>query len=444
MPEESVTWRLGTRLVFRFVFSYLILYSLYTYDSLLGFLRFMVTGRFFDGLLDPLLHRIVPWVARHLLHLPKDITIFSNGSGSGDTTYDWVLVLCELLLALAAALVWTALDRRRPNYRKLHAWLRLLVRLELASEMLLYGFDKAFPRQFGDLTLSRLVAPFGALTPFRLLWAFMSASKGYTIFSGVAELTGGVLLLVPRLTSLGALVSAAVLVNVFALNMFYDVPVKLFSLHLLLMAVFLAAPELPRLADLLVFHRAPALAPATPLSGKSWINRGAPLAVSVLGAAVFCTMFWWACVGYAKNQPSASTKPPYYGIWVVDDFAAGGPAGHAIFTDKLRQEMHLQPGDERWKGLIFERPKMLAIQCGDDVMDYVTLKLDSAGKNAALTDDSDPKWKGQLTFSQPGPQLLNIQGAVNGAELSAKLHRKDESTFRLTSRGFHFINEHPF
>ena len=44
MPEESVPWRWATRLVFRIVFSYLILYSFYTYDSLLTFLRFMVTG----------------------------------------------------------------------------------------------------------------------------------------------------------------------------------------------------------------------------------------------------------------------------------------------------------------------------------------------------------------------------------------------------------------
>ncbi|MGA3043966.1 MAG: hypothetical protein ABSF54_24595 [Bryobacteraceae bacterium] len=79
------------------------------------------------------------------------------------------------------------------------------------------------------------------------------------------------------------------LVNVFALNMSYDVPVKLFSFHLFLMAVFLAAPDLPRLANVLVFNRAAPAAPATPLSQRSWIRRGAHVVVSVLGAAVFCT-----------------------------------------------------------------------------------------------------------------------------------------------------------
>jgi uncharacterized membrane protein YphA (DoxX/SURF4 family) len=442
MPGESVPWRLATRLLFRFVFSYLILYSIYTYDGLVTFLRFAVTGKFPDNLLDPLLHRIVPWVGKHLLHLPKDITVFSNGSG--DTTYDWVLVLGSLVLALAAAAVWSVLDGKRPDYRRLHAWLRLLVRFELASEMLTYGFDKVFPLQFGSLTLSRLVVPFGSLTPFRLLWGFMAASKSYTIFSGLAETFGAVFLLIPRFTSLGALVSAGVLINVFALNMSYDVPVKLFSFHLLLMAVFLAAPDLPRLANVLVFNRAAPPAPVTPLSERNWVRRGAPIAVGVLGAAVFGAFFVWGWKGYVKNQVTASERPPYYGIWKVDDFAVGEPAGHAIFTDKLWDGMHMQPGDERWKGLIFERPKALVIQCGNDVMDYVKLELDAAGKTAVLTDDGDSKWKAVLTLSQPGPQLLSVQGTANGIEVSAKLHRLDESKVPLTSRGFHFINEHPF
>lgn len=442
MPEEPARWRPATRLVFRFVFSYLILYSIYTYDSLLTFLRFTITGKFPDGLLDPLLHRIVPWVARHLLHLPQDITVFSNGSG--DTTYDWVLVLCELVLALAAAVVWSVLDRKRLDYRRLHAWLRLLVRLELACEMLTYGFDKAFPLQFGDLTLSRLAAPFGSLTPFGLLWGFMAASKGYTIFAGLAEVLGGALLLIPRLTRVGAWVSAGVLANVFALNMFYDVPVKLFSFHLLLMAVFLAAPDFPRLTNLLIFNRTVTPAPVTPLSEKSWISRGAPILVTVLGAAVFCGLFVWAAKAHGKRQTAASVKPPYRGVWIVDDFTADVSPGHAIFTDKLREAMHLQPGGERWKSLIVERPKSLVIVCGNDVMDTVALNLDAAGKTAALSDDFDPKWKGVLTFSQPSPRLLNLQGAVNGTEVSAKMHLMDELTFRLTSRGFHFINERPF
>jgi hypothetical protein len=43
--------------------------------------------------------------------------------------------------------------------------------------------------------------------------------------------------------------------NVVMFNFSYDIPVKLFSLNLLAMALFLAAPEVRTLADLLVPNR---------------------------------------------------------------------------------------------------------------------------------------------------------------------------------------------
>jgi hypothetical protein len=89
----------------------------------------------------------------------------------------------------------------------------------------------------------------------KLLWTFMGASIPYVIFTGAAEMLGGLLLAARRTTLLGALVCIGVLSNVVMLNFSYDVPVKLYSSHLLLMAVFLAAPDLRRLASLFVWNR---------------------------------------------------------------------------------------------------------------------------------------------------------------------------------------------
>ncbi|MGA2135260.1 MAG: hypothetical protein ABSH50_23480 [Bryobacteraceae bacterium] len=442
MQEETAVWHPVTRVLFRMVFCYLGLYCVYTLNDLVGLMHYLITGNFTDSVFDPVLHKVVPWIAKHFLHLPYDITIFSNGSG--DTTYDWVLVLCMFCAALVAAAVWSVLDRRRPNYARLHAWFRLAVRLLLACEMFLYGTDKAPPRQFGDMTIGRLVIPFGRLTPFRLLWGFMAASKGYTVFGGLAEILGGVLLLIPQTVSVGALVAAAVLANVFALNLFYDVPVKLFSLHLLLMAVFLAAPDLPRLFRLLVLNRATPAHPAIRLAQKTWINWAAPMAVLVLGAGMFCWLSVWSWRGYSKRQAELAVHPPYYGVWLVDEFAVSAPAGHSLFTDKLRTSIGLQPGEDRWKSLIFERSKGLTIQCANDALNYVNLELDAKTNRATLSDSDDPKWKALLNLEKTGPQTLDISGSVNECEIHAKARRMDETQFKLVSRGFHFINEHPY
>jgi len=70
------------------------------------------------------------------------------------------------------------------------------------------------------------------------------------------ELIGGILLLTPRTSLLGALVCLAAVAEVFVLNMTYDVPVKLLSFHLMLMSIFLLLPELKRLLEAVLTPRA--------------------------------------------------------------------------------------------------------------------------------------------------------------------------------------------
>jgi len=47
----------------------------------------------------------------------------------------------------------------------------------------------------------------------------------------------------------------AVMANVVVLNFAYDVPVKLFSIHLLVMATFVVAPSIKRLSDFFLFNK---------------------------------------------------------------------------------------------------------------------------------------------------------------------------------------------
>jgi hypothetical protein len=49
-----------------------------------------------------------------------------------------------------------------------------------------------------------------------------------------------------------------------------------------------------------------------------------------------------------------------------------------------------------------------------------------------------------LTFEQPEPDLLALEGTLGGQKIRAKLRRTDIASFRLLSRGFHWINETPY
>ena len=436
-------WRTPTRIVFRFVFCYFALYCLYVFSFEEQIFKFALTGRFADTWVDLFWHHLVPWFATHILRLAHPITVFSNGSG--DTTYDYVLILFELLLAAVATLVWSALDRTRPNYRRLHEWLRFVVRVLLAGAMLAYGMDKLIPVQFGSMTLGRLATRVGDLTPFRMLWTFMAASKSYTIFAGSAEVLAGLLLLIPRLTTLGALVAMAAMANVFALNMSYDVPVKLFSLHFFLMALFLVVPDVERLLSVLVLNRPALPRESTPLSARRWVNQTTVILSTVLGLMFLALLTKDSVKRYREeNPPASASRPALYGVWTVDEFAVSSDASRPLFTTKLASDLSLHPGEDRWSELIVQRSDAAQIRLLNGVLDAVTLKLDETRNRASISDPADPNWKCDFAYQPTGDQRLTMQGQINGDPVSMKLHRIDRPNSILMSRGFHWINERPF
>ena len=101
-------WHVTTRIAFRFAFSYFVLYNIPFPVEYLPFTTTLIQ-KYTD-----LWQAIVPWVGKHILHLSYDITVFQNGSG--DTTYNYVQVLCFFALAALATVIWSVLDRRRLSY----------------------------------------------------------------------------------------------------------------------------------------------------------------------------------------------------------------------------------------------------------------------------------------------------------------------------------------
>src|SRR5262249_41283960 len=158
----------------------------------------------------------------------------------------------------------------------------------------------------------------GEYSPFSLLWTFMGASDPYTNFTGAAEMLGGILLFSRRTTTLGALVCIGVMSNVVMLNLCYDVPVKLFSSHLLAGAVFLVAPDAGRLIRVLLLNRPTTAPPLWRLFRNSWLHRSAlALRTAFLIGFVGTTMY--RMIEIRKGIDDAPTSP-LYGVWEVEEF----------------------------------------------------------------------------------------------------------------------------
>src|SRR5581483_9352814 len=360
--------------------------------------------KFWDG--------ITTWVAVHVFHLSGHVTTRFL-TGSGDTTLDYIQTLCNVAVALAGMIVWTVLDRRRMEYRTLHAWLRVGVRYTLAVTMLSYGFAKVYPMQFPLPRLARLMEPYGEFSPMGALWWFMGSAPAYVIFAGSAEVLGGLLLFTRRTTTLGAMVCFGVLSNIVALNYMYDVPVKLYSTNLLLMAVFLLAPDLRRLARVLVMNRG---VEAADQSLPSFANRklriaGVALQVVFIGYVLYNEVHGgWE----AYQQVLHPKRPALYGLYQVES------------------------GNTQWRNVAVDFPQAITVRNHDDTVTTLPSKYDEASSLVSLTIPG--KGPVNVNYSRPDADHVLLKGLPEG---DVRLKKIDASKFLLLSRGFHWINEYP-
>jgi hypothetical protein len=418
----DLSWGTTTLVGFRFAFAYLVLY-------ILPFPLSVIPGAFplvqcYAGLWNS----IVPWVGSRFFYVT--ITVFTNGSG--DTTFDYLKVFCLLVIAFVVTIVWSLFDWKRPNYTKLHDWLRVDVRFYLATTMFSYGAVKVIKSQFPYPTLDRLLQPFGDASPMGILWTFMGTSNVYNVFTGAGEILGGLLLTTRRTTLLGAIVSFAVMSHVFMLNFSYDVPVKLFSSHLATMALFLMAPDMGRLARIFVLNRSVEPPEIHSLMGRRWLDRSVAIVRTLLVVA-FLGMALWGAQETRKQFGDLAVRSPFYGVWNVDEFEVDGKAHPPLVTDK-----------SRWRRVVFDNPKVFAIQLMSDTRQRFALDLDPSAGTLALKKRDDTSWKTTLKYQQSEPRQMTIEGTLDGKAIRAKLHQVESPDFLLLSRGFHWINEYPF
>lgn len=416
MPDND--WSPARRVVFRFATAYLLLY-LFPFP-----LNAIPRVEKLFGWWDAGWAVIVKWAGLHVFGVT--ITVMPNGSG--DTTFNYVQIFCFLVAAALVTIVWSVLDRNRVSYDALHHWLRAYVRFALAAIMLTYGAYKVIQAQFPAPSLDRLIQPFGDASPMGLLWTFMGASPAYNVFTGAGEMLGGLLLTTRRTATLGALVCIAVMSNVAMLNFAYDVPVKLFSLHLLAMAVFLLLPDLRRLLNVLVLNRDAAAVELRPRVSDRW-RRWAPVART---AFVLLLLIQPLMQARAQRQMIAK-RSPLRGIWNVEEFTLDGQPHPPLLGDAVR-----------WRRVVFDFPGSFAVQLMTDARQRFSLKLDESRHKMSLARRDAPKKEFVIAYSVPAADVMTLDGQLDGKRVQARLRRVQAPSFLLTTRGFHWVNEYPF
>jgi hypothetical protein len=350
-------------------------------------------------------------------------------TGSGDTTYDYLQVFALLCISFTGCIVWSALDRKRGHYNKLLYWLIVLMRYSLAFTLIVYGAAKIFKSQFPAPYLFRLVQPFGEASPMGLAWTFLGYSYGYNLFMGFAEAIGGFLLLFRRTTSFGALFSITVLTNVFVMNLFFDIPVKLFSFHLLLMAMFIAIPDVRRLIRFFFTNKTIAAPPPPAFTYKpQFVIWKGLLKILVIGLVVVQQTI----SGLSEMEVYGDSRPkgPLYGIYNVQTFVKNNDTLPPLTTDSVR-----------WRRLIIDGEYGRLTKMNDS-SDRFEISVDTAKGRITFTGREDSTVT-QLSYKAIDTGTLLISGIMDADTLHVLLKRKNLDDYLLISRGFHWVNEYP-
>jgi hypothetical protein len=355
---------------------------------------------------------------------------FTNGSG--DTTYDWLLFATKTMLAIIIAIVWFALSKKYTGHKKLYLFLLTCLRYYLATVMLSYGFAKVIQSQFPYPSLGRLTQYFGDSSPMGLAWTFMGYSNGYNLFTGGCEIFGGLLLFFRRTKTFGALFTMTVCTTIFVMNLCFDIPVKLFSFHLLLFATYIASDDLKRIVHFF-FTNKPVTGAENPYFFDYYpkLKKGLAVFKFVLLGFVFYTNYVDVKKRY-KEYGMGAIKPALYGIYNASTKIVNGDTIPLVYNDTAH-----------WKQLVIAYKDFALVRLLNDSNRRYNFKIDTVLKNIEYytIKDTSIKYKAKYEFAN---NFLKLRGLVKQDTVEMIFKRYDEKKFLMNSRGFNWINEFPF
>lgn len=353
-------------------------------------------------------------------------------SGSSDGLLAWWSAGSYGLLALAAGTLIVALTRRSPHDERWRRIGRTALRYFVGATMLVYGAVKVFKSQFPALEPSDLQVTYGDSTPMGLLWRMMGSSTGYTVLTGAVEVTGALLLFFRRTTLLGVVLLSIALVQVVALNLAFDVPVKLGSMHLLAFTLVLGAPHARRTIAFLLgaptqAFRESGLAEELPRARRALQVLKTVVVVGTVGIVSFESFAAWRTWGDGK--PDA----PLVALYDVTDMRvdrAEGPAATVDGADACAG---------RWHRVTMDRNGFVAFGARGGLQGFA-FEYDAEARALVVVSSA-----GRLA-SEPGStsadaETIRLEGTLGGRPAIVELRRVPAASIPLTSHETRWVTE---
>ena len=249
------------------------------------------------------------------------------------------------------------------------------------------------------------------------------------------------LLLSRRAVTLGLILAAAAFTNVVVLNLAYDIPVKLYSMHLLVACAVLLLWDAPRLVPLLLLNRPAGATTLYDPPSSSSRSRVARLVLKVGYIGFFALVPSYGSVMGTLSRPKvpAAAVPLPAGVYDVTRYVRGRDTIPMLTGDTLR-----------WRDLIIDangqasvgaRDSMFRVRYGRGYFRYAT---DTARHvltvwHTTVTNDSIPMFT--ATYALRDSTGASLHTMLRGESLHVELARTNRH-FQLAERQFHWLSEY--
>ncbi|MCH2034784.1 MAG: hypothetical protein MK202_14835 [Tenacibaculum sp.] len=408
--EFREQWSVSSKVIFRFIFLY---FGFYIF--------FLFTGRFF-------FEDLFAWVGKNILKSEGRLEYFPTGSG--DTTMAYISIFVQVVFTILGTIVWSFLDRNRKSYNKLSYWFIVFIRIVLVIFMLAYGFAKVYKTQFPAPNLAQLLEPLGKFSPMGLAWTYMGHSEGFNLFTGLIEVLCGLLLIPRRTQTIGSILTMMVMFQIVLLNLFYDIPVKQFSIHLFLMSSLIFLTDFRRVWRVFIKNKSiENYKFYHPISSKRY-HRFIFWFKLVMVIIFISTMSYQGYLS-ERNFGDKREKSELYGIWEVSNFKINGEDKPPILTDSTR-----------WRYLIFDKKGIASIKLMNNKATWFNAEYDSIKQELDIFRRIDSVDHSPFKTVRK-ENNLSLKGTFYGDTLSIRLKAINLKEFPLINRPFTWIKETP-
>jgi uncharacterized membrane protein YphA (DoxX/SURF4 family) len=361
------------------------------------------------------------WVGNHILKIGD---LQRNINGSGDTAFHYVQMFTYLLTSFLLAVAIWILYHKNLRVQRILAAVIIYSRYYLGMILVSYGVSKFGEGQFPSPQLHSLEQLYGDFSPMGLAWRFFGYSDTYKIFMGLAEIIPGVLLLFRRTTPLGALLAVAVTTNIVLVNFSFDVPVKIFSSHLLFLSFVILTPFAVSIFRFLILNQSAQLRIAPfPKKNKT-------VKISRLLVKGYLVLFVVLTLGLKLfvSQKFIAFENQWEGVYTMDSSPT-----HVLDSAN---------SNDNWSKVIIANKSFAAYNQINEPEYYQIKEIHEGGKlDVYKYGDEESLYTVEIL---EGPDSFTIKGHLGQKKYLMNGTRKGKSEYALMRRGFNWVNEYPF